>query len=177
MWVTLWCFWGRIHLWRVHWKKARPANKVKENRRDFMVRIPFGPQKTPNETHERWQDGIPKTTHALAQTPSHVFTCYECAVVSRWISTDSFFYVVGCQVKQIQVVFQRKVFLVAIFETDITCTQTNTKWLIDFFTIRIRLKSAIYQRRIKGLRAQNQLLILLIRQTHNTTQEYNSSTR
>lgn len=64
-----------------------------------------------------------QATHAHTQTLSHVFTCYELqwAVVSRWISTDFVLNVVSCQVKQIQVVFHRKTFLEAVFETDITC--------------------------------------------------------
>lgn len=43
-------------------------------------------------------------------------------MVSR-ISTECFLDFVGCQVKQIQVILHWKVFLEAIFETDITCTK------------------------------------------------------
>lgn len=80
------------------------------------------------------------------QTLSHMFTCYELerTVVSRWISSDSFLDVVGCQVKQIQVIVHRETFLEAIFETDITCTKapSYTKTclikLIDCFAINLR---------------------------------------
>lgn len=66
-------------------------------------------------------------SHTHAQTLSHVFTCYEleCTVVSR-ISTECILDFVGCQVKQIQVILHWKVFLEAIFETDITCTTSYT---------------------------------------------------
>lgn len=51
----------------------------------------------------------------------YALTCYElqCPVLSRGVSTDDLFNSVGCQVKQIQVVFHRKTFLEAIFETDV----------------------------------------------------------
>lgn len=84
--------------------------------------------------------------HLHTQTLSHVFTCYEleCTVVSRWISSDSFLDAVGCQVKQIHVIFHTKTFLEAIFETDITCNPIYTKtslmmyFFLDCFVIKLR---------------------------------------
>lgn len=80
-------------------------------------------------------------SYAHAQTFSHVFTCYELesTVVSRWISTDYFLDFVGCQVKQIQVIFHRKTFLEAIFETDVTYTKITLiiYSFIHFFTIKL----------------------------------------
>lgn len=57
----------------------------------------------------------------MTQEVLHVLTCYElqCPVLSRRVSTDVLFNSVGCQVKQIQVVFHRKTFLEAIFKTDV----------------------------------------------------------
>lgn len=43
----------------------------------------------------------------------------QCRVLSRGVSTNGLFNSVGCQVKQIQVVFHGKTFFEAIFETDI----------------------------------------------------------
>lgn len=57
----------------------------------------------------------------MTQEVLHVLTCYElqCPVLSRGVSTDDLFDSVGCQVKQIQVVFHGKTFLEAVFEADV----------------------------------------------------------
>lgn len=58
----------------------------------------------------------------LVKTYSPVFTCYNmnCLLVNRGISTDFFLDIVGCQVKQIQIILQRKTLLETVFEADIT---------------------------------------------------------
>lgn len=73
------------------------------------------------------------------QTLLQVFTCYELErmVVSR-ISTERFLDFVGCQVKQIQVILHRKVFLEAIFESDITCTKLPHKIHPNIFSPGIK---------------------------------------
>lgn len=50
-----------------------------------------------------------------------MLTCYElrCLVLSRRVSTDDLVDSMGCQVKQVQVVFHGETFLEAVFETDV----------------------------------------------------------
>lgn len=54
-----------------------------------------------------------------------VLTCYELQrpVLSSGVSIDDLVDSVGCQVKQIQVVFHGKTFLEAVFETDVAWTK------------------------------------------------------
>lgn len=57
----------------------------------------------------------------MTQQVLDVLACYElqCPVLSRGVSIHDLFDSVGCQVKQIQVIFHGKTFLEAVFETDI----------------------------------------------------------